>query len=95
MAEMAVSREAKAPFFRAWSPGFSTQTIGSAAFMSVDFFGAREQEKCRAPFSGEDCFRRDGQRPFTPRRYEVLGLAADTQMPPSPDGDLAEVCPST
>ena len=54
MAEMAVSREAKAPFFRAWSPGFSTQTIGSAAFMSVDFFGAREQEKCRAPFSGED-----------------------------------------
>ena len=22
--------------------------------MSADFFGAREQEKCRAPFSGED-----------------------------------------
>ena len=24
--------------------------------MSADFFGAREQEKCRAPFSGEDFF---------------------------------------
>ena len=22
--------------------------------MSADFFGAREQEKCRAPFSGDD-----------------------------------------
>ena len=29
--------------------------------MSADFFGAREQEKCRAPFSGEGLFRRDAE----------------------------------
>ena len=51
---MAVFRRAKAPFFSVWSRGFQTQTIDLAAFMSADFFGAREQEKCRAPFSSED-----------------------------------------
>jgi hypothetical protein len=30
------------------------QTIDLAAFMSADFFGAREQEKWRPPFLGED-----------------------------------------
>jgi hypothetical protein len=80
--KMAVFREAKAPFSRAWSRGFSTQAIVLAAFMSADFFGAQEQEKWRAPFSGEDLFRRDAQRPFTLRRDEVLGPAADTKMPP-------------
>jgi hypothetical protein len=54
MAEMAVFRRAKAPFFPVWSRDFSTQAFDLAAFMSADFFGAREREKCRAPFSGED-----------------------------------------
>jgi hypothetical protein len=40
--------------FRAWSQDFSTQAINLEAFMLADFFGAREQEKCRAPFSSED-----------------------------------------
>jgi hypothetical protein len=31
-----------------------TQLNDLAAFMAADFFGGREQEKCRAPFSGED-----------------------------------------
>jgi hypothetical protein len=52
--KMAVFRGPKAPFFRAWSRGFSTQAIDLAAFMSADFFGALEQEKCRAPFSSEE-----------------------------------------
>jgi hypothetical protein len=51
---MAVFRRLKAPFSRAWSHGFGTQVIDLAASMSTDFYGAREQEKCRAPFSGED-----------------------------------------
>jgi hypothetical protein len=54
MAEMAVFRGAKAPFFGAWSRGFSTQALDFAAFMSADIFGAPEQEKWRAPFSSED-----------------------------------------
>jgi hypothetical protein len=40
-------------------PGFKTQAFGFAAFMSADFFGAPGKEKCRAPFSGDDRFRRD------------------------------------
>jgi hypothetical protein len=52
--KVALFRGPKAPFSRAWSQGFSTQTINLGAFISDDFFGAGEQEKCRAPFSGED-----------------------------------------
>jgi hypothetical protein len=52
MAEMALFRGAKAPFFGALSLGFSTQAIDLAAFRSADFFGAPEQEKWRAPFLG-------------------------------------------
>ncbi len=33
------------------------------------FLAPREQEKWRAPFSGEDLFRRDAPWPCTPRRY--------------------------
>ena len=42
--------------------------------MSADLFGAREQEKCRAPFSGEDLFRRGAPWPCTPRRYGSYDL---------------------
>jgi hypothetical protein len=80
MAEMAVFRGAKAPFFGAWSSDFSTQAPDLAAFMSADFFGAPEQEKWRAPFLGEDLFRHDAQRPFTPKRY----LIASSWLGPCP-----------
>jgi hypothetical protein len=49
MAGMALFRRPKAPFFPAWSWGFSTQAFDLAAFISADIFGAREQEKWRAP----------------------------------------------
>ena len=54
MAETGGFSRGKSAIFRPWSRGFSTQAIDLAAFMSADFFGAREQKKCRAPFSGED-----------------------------------------
>jgi hypothetical protein len=61
MAEMAVFRRAKAPFFPVWSRDLSTQAIDLAAFMSANFFGAREREKWRAPFFGRGLCRREGR----------------------------------
>jgi hypothetical protein len=66
MAEMALFRGPKAPFIRASSWVSQTQLIDLAAFMSAVFFGGREQEKWRAPFLGEDLFRRDAQMPRAP-----------------------------
>ena len=54
MAENGGFSMGKSAIFSVWSRGFQSQTIDLAAFMSTDFFGAREQEKCRAPFSNED-----------------------------------------
>jgi hypothetical protein len=54
MAENGAFSRGKSAIFRVWSRGPYTQAIDLAAFMSADFFGAREQEKCRAPFSDED-----------------------------------------
>jgi hypothetical protein len=52
--KMALFRWPRAPFFRVWSQGLSTQATDLDDFMSADFFGIHEQEKCRAPFSGKD-----------------------------------------
>ena len=70
MAENGGLSRAQTAIFPAWSQGFSTQTNDLAAFMSADSFDGREQEKCRPPFSDEDPFRRDAQRPCLRRRYE-------------------------
>ena len=71
---MALSREAKATFVRAWSRLFSTQTIGVSAFMSVNFFGAREQKKLRAPFRARTFFNKTpggNLRPDSPQKNSL------------------------
>jgi hypothetical protein len=45
---------AKSAIFPCLEPGLPTQVTDLEAFMSADVFGAHQQEKCRAPFSGED-----------------------------------------
>jgi hypothetical protein len=42
---VAVFREAKAPFYRAWSRGCLTQVIDLTSFMSAEFFLAPESKK--------------------------------------------------
>lgn len=37
----------------------SRQTIDLAASMAADRFGAREQQECRAPFRGEEFFKKE------------------------------------
>jgi hypothetical protein len=78
MAGMAVFRRVKAPFFPVWSRDFSTQAFDLAAFMSSDFFGAREREKCRAPFSGEDFV--DEKTAMSPKGREEPAHGSDTSM---------------
>ena len=68
--ELALSRKAKAPFFRALSRGFSKQVPDCAAFMSSDIFGGRGQEKMSAAIFGRGLFRRDAQRPCSRRHDE-------------------------
>ncbi len=84
---MALFRGPRSAISRAWSRGLSTQAADLTAFMSADLFGAREQEKCRAPFSGEDLFRRDAPWPYTPRRYGSYDLRQTQRC--RPDRDLA------
>ena len=52
--EMALFRGPKSAIFRPRNRGFYAQAIELTAFMSADFFDAREQEKWRAPPSGVD-----------------------------------------
>jgi hypothetical protein len=54
MAENGAFPRAKSAIYPCREPVLKAQAIDLAGFMSVDFFGGREQEECRAPFSGED-----------------------------------------
>ncbi len=56
MAENGGISRTKKRHFPCLEPVPQTQAVDLAAFMSADLFGAREQENCRAPFSGENLF---------------------------------------
>jgi hypothetical protein len=66
-------RGPKAPLFPSWERGLSTQVIDLAASTWAGFFGARGQEKCRAPFFGAE----DGVR----TRHSPAPVAAVPRVP--------------
>jgi hypothetical protein len=85
---MALFRRPKTPFIRPWSRRLSTQAFDWATFMSADFFGARQQGKCRAPFSGENWVKvnSDLEQPGTVASLRLYLLFLLSLLFPHPSG---------